>query len=284
MGIALFPTSDGMHPAEVAVAAEERGFESIFVAEHSHIPASRETPYPGGGELPRDYYHAWDPFVTLAYAAALTKRIRLGTGACLITQRDPIQLAKEAASLDVCSDGRVLLGVAAGWNVEELRNHGTDPSRRFALMGERVQALRKIWQDDDAEFHGRYVDFDPLWAWPKPRQVPGIPILVGGNGPRILERVVAFGDEWMPNAMRVGDQLPARVAELTQLALANGRDAIPVTAYAAPNDAAKLAALEEAGVGRGVLIVASAGADDTLRTLDAYAATCAELGSSDLVG
>jgi probable F420-dependent oxidoreductase len=279
IGIALFPTSEGMDPADLAVAAEERGFDSMLVAEHSHIPASRESPYPGGGELPKDYYHAWDPFVTLAYAAARTTRILLGTGACLITQRDPIQLAKEVASLDVCSKGRVLLGVAAGWNVEELRNHGTDPSRRFALMGERVEALRAIWRDDDAEYHGRFVDFDPLWAWPKPIQRPGPPVLIGGNGPRIIERVVAFGDEWMPNAIRVGEQLPQRIADLQRLAEEHGRGPIPVTAYAVPNDAAKLAHLHEAGVTRGILIVPSGDDDATLAILDNYAGTLAQLQS-----
>jgi probable F420-dependent oxidoreductase len=276
LGIAMFPTSEATPASEVAVAAEERGIESIFLAEHSHIPASRETPYPGGGDLPPDYYHSWDPFVTLAHVAAKTTTIRLGTGACLITQRDPIQLAKETATLDVVSDGRVLLGVAAGWNVEELRNHGTDPDHRFAVMGERIQAIREIWSKDDAEFHGRYVNFDPIWAWPKPVQQPGPPVLVGGNGPRIVDRVVAFGDEWMPNFWRVAD-LPARIIELQKKAADAGRSPIPVTAYAAPNDAAKLGALEEAGVGRAVLIVPAGSKDDTLRLLDGFAATAAQL-------
>jgi probable F420-dependent oxidoreductase len=279
IGIALFPTNDGMDPGRLAKAAEDRGFESMLVAEHSHIPASRETPTPGGGELPKPYYHAWDPFITLAYAAATTERILLGTGACLITQRDPIQLAKEVASLDVCSNGRVLLGVAAGWNAEEMRNHGTDPTTRFALMGERVEAMRAIWAEDEAEYHGRFVDFDPLWSWPKPTQKSGPPVLVGGNGPRILERVVAFGDEWMPNAMRVGDQLPDRIADLQKLAAENGRGAIPVTAYASPNDAAKLAALEKAGVTRAILIVGPGDDDTTLALLDDYARTMTQLAS-----
>ncbi|MGD9998322.1 MAG: LLM class F420-dependent oxidoreductase [Ilumatobacteraceae bacterium] len=278
LGIAMFPTNEATPAAEVAVAAEARGIESIFLAEHSHIPASRETPYPGGGELPPDYYHAWDPFVTLAHVAARTTTIRLGTGACLVTQRDPIQLAKEVATLDVVSGGRVLLGVAAGWNAEELRNHGTDPGHRFAVMGERVQAMRAIWTDDDAEFHGRYVDFDPIWAWPKPVQRPTPPVIVCGNGARITDRVVTFGDEWMPNFWRVSD-LPARIAELQQKAQAAGREPIPVTAYAAPNDAAKLEELEQAGVGRAVLIVPAGSKDDTLRLLDGFAATAAQIAN-----
>lgn len=276
-GIAFFPTNEGMNPGDLAVAAEERGFESVFVAEHSHIPVSRESPYPGGGELPRDYYHAWDPFVSLAYAAARTNKILLGTGACLVTQRDPIQLAKEVASLDVCSEGRVLFGVAAGWNAEEMSNHGTDPSSRFALMGERVTAIRTIWREDAPEFHGRFVDFAPIWAWPKPAQTGGPPVLVGGNGPRILERVVAFGDEWMPNAIRVGDQLPARIAQLQTLAEEAGRGPIPVSAYAAPPIGSKLNALEEAGVTRAIFVVATAARDDTLSRLDSFASTAVGL-------
>ncbi|MBI5088217.1 MAG: LLM class F420-dependent oxidoreductase [Actinobacteria bacterium] len=276
IGIAMFPTSEATPAAEVASAAEERGIESIFLAEHSHIPASRETPYPGGGELPPDYYHSWDPFVTLAHVAATTTTIRLGTGACLVTQRDPIQLAKEVATLDVISAGRVLLGVAAGWNAEELRNHGTDPGHRFAVMGERVRAMRAIWTEDDAQFHGRYVDFDAIWAWPKPVQRPTPPVIVCGNGARITDRVVEFGDEWMPNFWRVSD-LPARIAELQQKASAAGREPIPVTAYAAPNDAAKLEALEEAGVGRAVLIVPAGSKDDTLRLLDGFASTATQV-------
>ena len=176
---------------------------------------SRRTPWPGGGELPRQYSRTYDPFVALTAAAAATSELLVATGICLVIQRDPIITAKEVASLDRLSGGRFLFGVGAGWNVEEMQNHGTDPRGRFGLMRERIEAMKAIWTEDEASYHGRHVDFEPIWCWPKPVQEPHPPVLVGGNGERVLERVVAFGDEWMPNRT---SGLTERAAKLQELA------------------------------------------------------------------
>ena len=182
-GVAIFPTEDSQPPDELARMAEERGFESLLFPEHTHIPASRETPYPAGGELPPEYSRTYDPFVALTAAAAATERLKIGTGICLVIERDPIITAKEVASLDRLSDGRFLFGVGAGWNVEEMRNHGTDAGKRFGLMRERIEAMKAIWTQEEASYSGRYVNFERIWSWPKPVQEPHPPILVGGNGP-----------------------------------------------------------------------------------------------------
>src|SRR5947209_10431937 len=186
-GVAIFASEDVQPPAELAKMAEERGFESLWFPEHTHIPASRETPYPAGGELPPEYSRKYDPFVALSFAAAATQRLLVGTAICLIVERDPIITAKEVASLDRLSQGRFLFGVGAGWNVEEMRNHGTDPSKRFGLMRERVEAMKAIWTQQEASYSGSYVNFDRIWSWPKPLQQPHPPVRVGGNGPRALE-------------------------------------------------------------------------------------------------
>jgi probable F420-dependent oxidoreductase len=235
-GIAMFPTDYAEDPATIARAAEERGFESLFFPEHTHIPASRITPYPAGGELPKEYSHTLDPFVALTAAAMATERLNVATGICLVIERDPIVTAKEVASIDHVSGGRFLFGVGAGWNVEEMRNHGTDPEQRFAIMRERVEAMKAIWTEDEASYHGRFVDFDRIWSWPKPVQTPHPPVLVGGNGPKVLERVVAFGDEWLPNRFGDEQRFVARVRELQELARAAGRDPVPVTLMGPPRD------------------------------------------------
>ena len=216
-GVAIFPTADLQRPAELARMAEERGFESLLFPEHTHIPASRDTPYPAGGELPPEYSRTYDPFVALMAAAAATERLLIGTGICLVIERDPIITAKEVASLDQLSGGRFLFGVGAGWNVEEMRNHGTDAGRRFGIMRERIEAMKTIWAEDEATYHGEHVDFDRIWSWPKPVQRPHPPILVGGNGPHVLDRVLAFGDEWMPNRLP-DDQIIPRFQELRRRA------------------------------------------------------------------
>src|SRR5207244_295444 len=168
IGICMFATDYAIRADELARAAEERGFESLFVPEHTHIPAGRRTPFPGGGQLPKEYSHTFDPFVSLMAAAAATTRLKIGTGICLIIERDPITTAKEVASLDLLSGGRFLFGIGAGWNREEMENHGTDPARRFAVLRERVLAMQELWTNDEAEFHGEYVDLHPLWQWPRP--------------------------------------------------------------------------------------------------------------------
>ena len=271
IGVASFPTSYSMRPDDLARAVEERGFESLLFAEHSHIPTSRETPHPGGGDLPRDYYSSWDPFVALSFAAAATTTLNVGTGACLVTQRDPILLAKEVATIDAASRGRFLFGIAAGWNREEMRDHGTDPDVRFGVLRERVLAMREIWTEDEPEFHGRHVDFDPMWAYPKPETSPWPPILVGGNGERIVERVAEFGDEWMPNVNRVGEALPERIGELQRLAAERGREAIPVTGYGIRPAEDHVTAMAELGVHRVVLYLPSVDGDESRRLLDEHA-------------
>src|SRR5215469_652216 len=193
LGIFSYNVEYGARPDALARACEERGFESFWVGEHTHIPATRQTSYPGGDPLPRPYYHMADPFVSLMAAAAETTTIKLGTGVCLVVEHDPIVLAKTVATLDWLSGGRVLFGIGGGWNREEMRNHGTNPSTRWALMRERILAMKEIWTRDAAEFHGRFVDFDPIWSWPKPVQRPHPPVLVGSDGAGALDRVLDYG-------------------------------------------------------------------------------------------
>lgn len=272
VGLTTFVTDYSIRPDELARAAEERGFESLFFPEHTHIPVSRRSPWPGGPELPTEYSHALDPFVALAAAATATERLRLGTGVCLIIEHDPITLAKQVASLDHLSGGRVLFGVGAGWNREEMENHGTDPRHRFQLLRERIEAMRAIWANEEAEYHGELVRFEPIWSWPKPVQRPGPPVLVGGNGPGTLDRVVELGDGWMPLAGRAGPPLPGRIEELRQLASTRGRAEIPVSVFAAPARREELAALEDLGVVRAILGLVPRGRDETLAQLDHHAA------------
>jgi len=269
-GVAVFPTDYAVEPGALARMVEERGFESLFFPEHTHIPAERTTPYPPGGELPSQYSHTYDPFVALTAVAATTESLLLATGICLVIERDAIITAKEVASLDRLSGGRFLFGVGAGWNLEEMENHGTDPHRRFSLMRERVEAMKAIWTQDEASYHGEHVDFDPIWSWPKPVQQPYPPVLVGGNGPKVLERVVAFGDEWMPNRVT---GLTDRVAELNRLAAEAGRDPIPVTLSGARPDPELIERGEQVGVHRCSFYIDPADAGETERQLDELAST-----------
>jgi probable F420-dependent oxidoreductase len=264
-GIAVFPTDYAVDPPTIARMVEERGFESLFFPEHTHIPVSRRTPYPRGGELPTEYSHTYDPFVALAAAAASTEKILLGTGICLVIERDPIITAKEVASLDRLSGGRFLFGVGAGWNIEEMENHGTNPQRRFSLMRERIEAMKAIWTQDAASYHGEHVDFDPIWSWPKPIQKPHPPVLVGGNAARVLNRVVAFGDEWMPNRTA---GLTERIAQLQRLAEEAGREPIPVTLSGARPDPELIEKGRDAGVHRCAFYIKPADAGETERQLD----------------
>jgi probable F420-dependent oxidoreductase len=243
-GIGYFPTHDAVAPGPFAQMVQERGFDSLFVAEHTHIPASRDSPYPGGGELPRKYFHTYDPFVALTAAAQATSTLRIGTGICLVTERDPITTAKEVASLDHLSGGRFEFGVGAGWNREEMANHGTDPRTRMRLFRERVEAMKAIWTNDEASYDGEFVSFERIWSWPKPIQRPHPPVLVGGLGPTVLDRVLAFGDAWFPNYMREG--LPERAAELR----ARADRPIDLQVMGVPADAAALQAMLDAGASR----------------------------------
>ncbi|HKD99357.1 MAG TPA: LLM class F420-dependent oxidoreductase [Micromonosporaceae bacterium] len=268
VGIVVFNGCAGLDPAALGRAVEERGFESLFYPEHTHIPVrSRRR----DGSSTRGFAETYDPFVALAAAAATTSTLRLGTAVCLVTQRDPIVTAKEVASLDLLSGGRFLFGVGAGWNREEMADHGTDPRTRMAVFAERVAAMRAIWTADQAEFHGRYVDFDPLWSWPKPVARPHPPVLVGGNGPGSEDRVLAFGDGWMPQAghLESVDELERRMVALRRRAAEAGRGPVPVTVFSAPHDRDVLDALAAVGVDRCVLSVRQDGTpDETLSTLD----------------
>ena len=272
-GVTMFPTEYAIGVVALGRAAEERGFESLFVPEHTHIPTSRRSPWPGGPELPRHYLHTLDPFVALAAVAAATSRLRIGTGICLVVERDPIVLAKEVASVDHLSRGRFLFGIGGGWNYEEMENHGTDPARRWKVLRERILAMKQIWAHDEAEFHGEYVDFDPIWQWPKPVQQPHPPIIVGGSGPRTFDRVLEYGDEWMPILGRSARPLGEEIAELQRRAAEAGRGPIPVSIFGARPDPAAIEGYAADGVTRCVFGLPSAGADEVLPLL----ARCAEV-------
>lgn len=275
-GIVTFLTDYGIEPIALGRAVEERGLDALFLTEHTHIPTDRRSPWPGGAELPRRYAHTYDPFTALAAIAAVTERITLGTAVSLVAQHDPITLAKTVASVDRISGGRLELGVGPGWNVEEMANHGVDPSRRTTRMLEHVAAMRAIWSSDEAQFHGRFVDFDPIWSWPKPVRTP--PVLIGGMGPRVLERVVAHGDGWLPLRVPANelDALGERIAELRKLAADAGRGRPTVALYAAPTDRAALETCAAVGVDTVLfelpdLADLGHGPDAVLRELDGYA-------------
>jgi probable F420-dependent oxidoreductase len=270
-GLVIVPNDDVQDPAEIARMAEQRGFDCLLFPEHTHIPASCETPYPLGGEVPHYYRRGYDPFVSLAAAAEATERILLGTGICLVVQRDPIITAKEVATIDRLSGGRFLFGVGAGWNIEEMRNHGTDPSKRFGIMRERIEAMTAIWTQDEASYSGRYVNFQRIWCWPKPLQQPHPPVLVGGNGPRVLDRVLAYGDEWSPNPMPL-DDLAERMAELRRRTEELGRQPIPVTVLGSPAQAALVEQLAALGVGRVIFWLPSTSRDEVKRAFEDYTA------------
>ncbi len=269
-GIGLFPTEHTQAPDEFARMVEARGFESLFFPEHTHIPASRETPYPAGGDLPDFYARTYDPFVALTAAAAATERLNVATGVCLLIERDPIITAKEAASLDRLSGGRFLFGVGAGWNEEEMRDHGTDPRHRFALLRERVEAIKEIWTSPEATYHGAYVDFDRIWCWPKPLQEPHPPILLGGNGPRVLDRVIAYADEWMPNRIGDDDAMIARFHELRERGAEAGRGTIPITVAGMMRAPERIERFEQAGVTRGFFWIQADQRDGIEAELDRY--------------
>lgn len=271
-GVCMFATDYAIRIDELARAAEERGFESLFVPEHTHIPASRRTPFPGGGELPREYSHTLDPFVTLTAAAAATRTLRIGTGICLLIERDPIITAKEVASVDLLSGGRFEFGIGGGWNVEEMENHGTAYRTRFALLRERVLAMKEIWTKDAAEYHGRFVDFDPIWSWPKPVQRPHPPVLLGGESGYTLQRVVDFCEGWFPRG-RNPEVVLAGLDDLRARAARAGRDSrtISVSVFGAQPDEAVLERYRTAGVTRAILRLPSEPRDRVLPLLDRFA-------------
>ena len=280
-GAAIFFTDYSMGPAALGRALEERGFESVWAPEHSHIPLSRQSPFPAGGELPKKYYDVMDPFVTLAAAAAVTTRLKVATGICLVVQRDPIQTAKAVASLDQVSGGRFLFGIGAGWNAEEMADHGTDFKARFRVMQERVEAMRAIWTMSKPAYDGEFVKFSPMMTWPKPVQKPHPPVIVGGAFPHGARRAIAYGDGWVPHARRpaYGDVL-TMLADFDKLCAEAGRDprTLPITVFGVAEDLDLIKRYRDRGVARLVFNLPAAKEDEVLPLLDRCATLMRQAG------
>jgi probable F420-dependent oxidoreductase len=272
-GAAIFFTDYSIGPAALGRALEERGFGSLWAPEHSHIPLSRRSPFPQGGELPKKYYDVMDPFVTLAAAATATTRLQVATGVCLVVQRDPIQTAKQVASLDQISGGRFLFGIGAGWNAEEMADHGTAFGTRFKLMRERIEAMKEIWARSKPKYAGEFVKFDEMMQWPKPVQKPNPPIIVGGGLPHGARRAVAYGDGWMPIGGRGGDTL-AMLPEFREMLKMSGRREaeVPVTLFGVGMNGDAVKRAQDAGVDRVVFGVPAEARDKVLPLLDKGAA------------
>jgi probable F420-dependent oxidoreductase len=272
IGVCMFATDYAIRIDELARETEARGFESLWVPEHTHIPTSRRTPWPGGAELPLEYSHTYDPFISLMYAAAVTKTLKLGTGICLVIERDTITLAKEVASLDNLSGGRFLMGIGGGWNVEEMAHHGTEFKTRFKKMGEQVRAMKEIWTRDVAEFHGEYVDFEPIWCWPKPAQQPHPPVLLGGESHYTLQRVVDYCEGWFPRS-RQPELVEQGMNALREYAARAGRDmqTISVSVFGVAADQKLVETYRDVGATRVILRLPSEGRDTILPLLDQYA-------------
>jgi probable F420-dependent oxidoreductase len=271
IGVFIFATEYTIQLDELARELEQRGFEALFVPEHTHIPANRKSAWPGGGDLPKEYWHTYDPFVSLSFAAAVTENLTLGTGILLMPQRDPIVTAKSVASLDRMSGGRFILGLGGGWNIEEMENHGARYKTRFAMLRERVLAMKEMWTQEDAEFHGEHVDFDAIWSYPKPTQSPNPPILLGGETDYTLRRVVEYCDGWLPRG-RGGFDAAEAMARLKNTADEAGRDVneLTVSVFGAPAEAKVLDDYREAGITRALLTLASEDRDAVLARLDQY--------------
>jgi probable F420-dependent oxidoreductase len=272
VGVCIFATDYAIPIDELARETEARGFESLWVPEHTHIPTSRRSPWPGGAELPKEYSHTYDPFVSLMYAAAVTRTLKLGTGICLVIERDTITMAKEVASLDRLSGGRFLFGIGGGWNAEEMEHHGTEFKSRFHKMGEQVRAMKEIWTKDVASFRGEHVNFEPIWCWPKPAQQPHPPVLLGGESSYTLQRVVDYCEGWFPRS-RQPELVINGMQELRERAAKAGRDmqTISVSVFGMPGDAKLLDTYRQAGVTRCILRLPSEGRDTILPMLDQYA-------------
>ncbi len=274
-GAFIFTTDYSIQPAALATALEERGFESLWAPEHSHIPLSRRSPWPGGGDLPKPYYDCFDPFVVLTAAASATRRLRLGTGVCLVIQRDTIQTAKLVASLDQVSGGRFLFGIGGGWNAEEMEDHGTVFASRFKKMREQVEAMKEIWTKPKPAYQGELVGFPPMMAWPKPVQKPHPPVIVGGAFPHAARRAIRYADGWIPIAGRTSaDSLETQIKEFRRMATEAGRDpaSLPVTLFGAQADADTLKRHRDLGVARVVASLPSEPAENILRPLDRWQA------------
>lgn len=270
-GVFYFPTEYGIDIGELARELEGRGFDALFVCEHTHIPVSRRTPFPFAPELPKRYKHTHDPFVALSFAAAATRTLKIGTGIALMPQRDPIVTAKSVASLDVLSGGRMIFAMGGGWNVEEMENHGARYETRFKLLRERALAMKELWTKEEAAFHGEFVNFDPVWQYPKPLQKPHPPMLLGGETDHTIKRVVEFCDGWFPRGRGNWDPADA-MRRLKAAADAAGRpmSSLQVTVFAAPPDARQLEAYRAAGIDRVLFEVPDVPRDEVLKTLDTY--------------
>jgi probable F420-dependent oxidoreductase len=280
IGVTIFPTDYSIQPPDLAMEAEARGFESLWLPEHSHIPTSRKSPWPGGAELPKYYYDSYDPFISLGAAAAVTKKIKLATGICLVIERDPIHTAKEVSTVDRLSSGRFIFGVGGGWNAEEMANHGTVFKTRFTLMRERIEAMKAIWTQDVAEYHGTHVNFEPMWCWPKPVQTPHPPIILGGAFPQGPKRAIAYGNGWMPVGGRDLDPL-AMLPRYRQMVAESGRnpDVLPMSVFGPEHNGDLLKRYRDAGMARAVLLIPTAGRDATLATLDRLAGLAGDVGA-----
>jgi probable F420-dependent oxidoreductase len=283
-GLLIFPTDYALSPATLAREAEKHGFESLFFPEHTHIPASRRSPWPGGDELPKQYWHAHDPFVALSSAATATTSLKVGTGIALVTERDPILMAKQVATLDYLSEGRVLLGVGAGWNAEEMENHGVPYADRWKVLRERILAMREIWTREEAEFHGEHVEFDKLWAYPKPKQEGGPPVLLGASSKYVYKRIADYGDGWFPiyqDAARASASGAVDYAEgiaRTRDAWgAAGRSGEPdFSIFGVGPDPRAVETLVATGFNRVIFALPSADADTVLPLVERYAALANE--------
>ena len=275
-GASMFMTDYSMTPAELGKALEDRGFESMWAPEHSHIPLSRKTPTPGGGDLAKQYYDVMDPFVTLTAAAMVTKTLLLGTGVCLVNQRDPIQTAKLVASIDQVSGGRFLFGIGVGWNQDEMENHGTVFKSRAKLVRERIEAMKEIWTKSKAEYHGEFVNFDPMMTWPKPVQKPHPQVIIGGAFPHAARRAVRYGDGWIPLAGRMGEDSDvfSIVPKFREMLKEAGRDpaAYPISLFASPEDVDTLKRYSDLGITRTSVSLPAAKGDVVLPILDRWAA------------
>lgn len=274
-GISMFPTDYAIQPIELALEAEKRNFESLWFPEHTHIPASRKTPFPGGADLPKEYWHTHDPFVALGAAAAVTKKLRLGTGVCLIIERDPITLAKEVASLDMISGGRLELGIGGGWNVEEMENHGAQFKRRWKIVREKVLAMREIWTKEAAEFHGEFVNFDPIWSYPKPVQPGGPPVLLGSQSPKTFDRVAEYCDGWLPINFP-GANFERPIQKLRDAGKRAGRDNLSLSLFGASGKEDSIKRMMDLGFNRLIFPLPPAPRDTVLPLMDRYAEVAAK--------
>ena len=281
IGAVMFFTADSMQPAALGRALEQRGFESLWVPEHTHVPSTRTTPYVGGGPLPRPYYDIYDPFLALTAVAAATETLKIGTGIALVVQRDPIVTAKMVSTIDQLSQGRFLFGVGNGWNRDEIENHGTSFLTRNKLARERIEAMQTIWTQDEPSFDGEFVKFGPMSQWPKPFQKPYPPIIVGGAFPHAAKRAIRYGNGWIPRADRLEhDGVGVVIGRFRAMATEAGRDpaSLPISIFRVPDDLTKLRFCQEIGVDRVVFSLPAGDAETILPILDRWVRVRQDLG------